>query len=211
MRFEELLDRVSDLPVFTSALLMAGRISPSDVQKQLARWVKSGKVVQLRRGLYTLGEPYRKVSPLPFLVANRLREPSYVSLQSSLAYYGMIPEFVPVVTSVTTGRPGTVTTPLGRFLYRHVKRSLFEGFREVEVGDGQKAFVATPEKSLLDLVYLTPRGDEETYLDELRLQNLETLDTRDLMQRAENSGSRKLVRAAKYLAELAGSEEYEEL
>ena len=173
MRFGELLDTVSDLPVFTSGLLITAGVSPVDVQKQLARWAKSGKVIQLRRGLYALGKPYRKVSPLPFLVANRLREPSYVSLQSALAYHGMIPEFVPVVTSVTTRRPGTVTTPLGRFLYRHVQRRLFEGFREVEVADGQKAFVATPEKSLLDLVYLTPHGDEKTYLDELRLQNLE--------------------------------------
>jgi predicted transcriptional regulator of viral defense system len=211
MKLEQLLSTVSDLPVFTSALLMTAGVSPVDVQKQLARWAKSGKVIQLRRGLYALGEPYRKVSALPFLVANRLREPSYVSLQSALAYHGMIPEFVPVVTSVTRGRPGMVTTPLGRFLYRHVQGSLFRGFREVEVGDGQKAFVATPEKSLLDLLYLTPRSDEKTYLDELRLQNLEALDTRILMEAADNSGSRKLVRAAKYLAELVGSEEYVEL
>jgi len=211
MKWTRLLATVSDLPVFTSGLLLTAGASPGDVRKQLARWGKSGKVIQLRKGLYTLGEPYRKVSPSPFLVANRLRDPSYVSLQSSLAYHGMIPESVPVVTSVTTRRPGEVKTPLGRFLYRHIKTSFFHGFREIEVGDGQRAFVATPEKSLLDLVYLTPHGDEKAYLDELRLQNLESLNTQSLGKTAESSGSPKLVRAAKYIAELGPSAEYKEL
>jgi len=211
MRFERLLETVSDLPVFTPGFLMTAGVSPEDVRKQLSRWVKSGKVVQIRRGLYALGGPYRKASPHPFLVANRLREPSYVSLQSALAWHGMIPEFVPVVTSVTTGRPGPATTPFGRFLFRHVRKPLFRGFRLVEVGDGQQAFVATPEKSLLDLVHLTPGGDESAYLEELRLQNFDTLDVPLLIETAGKSGSRKLVRAAERIAALARAEEYAEL
>jgi predicted transcriptional regulator of viral defense system len=211
MKFERLLTVASDVPVFESGLLMTYGTSPVDVRKQLARWTKDGKIIQIRRGLYALAEPYRKITPVPFLVANRLRQPSYVSLQSALAHYGMIPEYVPAVTSVTTGRPGHVRTPYGRYIYRHIKKSFFHGFREIEIGEKQSAFVATPEKGLLDLVHLTPHGDSEAYLDELRLQNLEILDIDSLVETAERSGSPKLARAAKYIAGIAGSERYEEL
>ena len=186
---------------------MSGDVSPATIQKQLARWVKAGKLIQVRRGLYTLAEPHRKVSPHPFLVANRLKGASYVSLQSAMAYHGMIPEYVPVVTSVTTGRPGTMNTTLGDFLFKHIKKSLFSGYRELEVEKGQRAFVATPEKSLLDLVYLTPQTDRWEYLEELRLQNLNVLSKKTLIGMAADSGSAKLQRAAKRILRLIESQE----
>jgi hypothetical protein len=57
-----------------------------------------------------------------------MRKASYVSLQSALAYHGAIPEHVPMTTSVTTRRPERLQTPIGPFLYRHVKRSFFFGY-----------------------------------------------------------------------------------
>jgi predicted transcriptional regulator of viral defense system len=69
------------------------------VRRQISRWVKVGRLHQLRRGLYALAPPYQKIVPHPFLVANRLVQGSYVSLQSALAHYGMIPEYVPVTYS----------------------------------------------------------------------------------------------------------------
>ena len=207
MKWKSLLSIVSTEPVFSSALLMSGDVSPGAIQKQLARWVKAGKLIQVRRGLYTLAEPYQKVSPHPFLVANRLKGASYVSLQSALAYHGTIPEYVPVVTSVTTGRPGTMNTTLGNFLFKHIKKPLFSGYRELEVEKGQRAFVATPEKSLLDLVYLTPQADRWEYLEELRLQNLNVLSKKILIGMAADSGSAKLQRTAKRILRLIESQE----
>ena len=102
--------------------------------------------------------------------------PSYVSLQSALAFYGLIPDVVPATTGITTVRPGRWETPLGLFTFRHVQADLFFGYRQTDLGSGQQAFVATPEKALLDLVYLEPEGDTPAYLRELRLQNLERLD-----------------------------------
>jgi len=211
MKWHELLRFVSDEPIFHSALLMTAGVGRAEVEKQLSRWTRAGKLVQLRRGLYALAAPYGKRPPLPFLVANELRRPSYVSLQSALAYYGMIPEYVPSVTSVTTGRPGQARTPLGVFIYRHIKTPLFAGYRRIEVADSQSAFIATPEKGLLDLIYLTPHGDEAGYLEELRLQNLEALDLKALVETARASGSAKLMRAAKRVAAIAGEEEYVDL
>ena len=116
----------------------------------------------------------------------------------------MIPEDVPSVTSVTTGRPETVRTPVGVFLYRHVKPSWFYGYEEVRWDAIQFAMVATPEKALLDLVHLTPGGDDERYLDELCLGGLEGLDVGWI--RAPAVGRPKLQRAARRLAAIAADD-----
>jgi predicted transcriptional regulator of viral defense system len=211
MKWKDFLNLVHDEPVFTSSILQVGRVSPERIQQQLVRWVKAGRIIQLRRGVYTLAEPFRKVSPHPFLMANRLKKASYVSLQSALAHYGMIPEYVPVVTSITTGRPEHLHTEMGGFIYRHIKKTFFKGFHEIEVAPSQFAFVAIPGKAFLDLVYLTPHSDSEKYLYELRLQNLDQVNRFSLLEYAEVSGSKKLIRAAKAFIQLADAERYEDL
>jgi len=213
MKFGQLLKIVDDEPVFETGLLLAGDVDPADVRRQLSRWAETGRLYQLRRGLYALATPFQKVKPHPFLVACRLVRGSYVSLQSGLAHYGLIPELVPVVTSVTTARPGRWDTPLGSYEFRHVKPDLLRGYRLTELSGRQRAFVASPEKALLDLIYLQPGGDSPCYLRELRLQNLDRLDLDELRRQADLAGSPKLRRAAAIVAELAHSEalEYEAL
>ena len=138
--------------------------------------MKSGRVLRLRRGVYALGKPYRQTMAHPFSVANALKKASYVSLQSALAHYGMIPEYVPVTTSVTTGRPEELETPAGRFQFRHVASRLFQGFAETEVSPGEFALLASPYKALVDLLYLTPGSDKSEYLVELRLTRPERFE-----------------------------------
>lgn len=213
MEFPRLIEIVGDEPLFETGLLLAGEVDPNDVRRQLSRWVKAGRLFQLRRGLYALAPPFQKVRPHPFVIANRMRRGSYVSLQSALAHYGLIPEVVPGVTSVTTARPGRWETPLGVYEFRHVKTELFFGYRLIELNSGQRAFVAMPEKALLDLTYLHPGGDSLAYLHELRLQNLERLDLEELQRMAERAGKPKLRRVAARVLELARveAEEYETL
>lgn len=206
MNFEKLLQIVGQEPVFKTSLLLAGATNPDAVRQQLTRWTQAGRLYQLRRGVYALVPPFQKTKPHPFVIANRLVNGAYVSLQSALAYHGLIPEYTPVTTSVTTGRPGHFETPLGVFDYRHIQRAWLRGYKRVEVSAEQFAFVATPEKALLDLIYLTPFADDHFFLTELRLQNLETLDVHALQELVHSSGRPKLVRAAKYLAVLAHSE-----
>ena len=188
MEFERLLDIVADEPVFETSLLLAGDADPTNTRRQLSRWTKAGRLYQLRRGLYALAPPFQKAKPHPFLVANRMVRASYVSLQAALAHYGLIPEYVPVVTSVTTARPGRWETPLGIYEFRHVKTDLLAGYRLTDLGGGQKAFVATPEKAVLDLIYLQSGGDSPDYLRELRLQNLDRLDVEELRRQDEQIG-----------------------
>jgi predicted transcriptional regulator of viral defense system len=187
---------VGDEPVFASALLRSGNTPQAQVHLQMSRWVAAGKIIQLRRGLYALAPAWRKVEPHPFVVANALRRGSYVSLHSALAFHGLIPEYVPVVTSIGPGRPQTVRNALGSFQFNHLNSRQSFGYTSVEVAARQFAFVASAEKALLDLVYLTDGGDSPAHLASLRLQNPEGLSPGTLLDLARRSGKPKLMRAA---------------
>jgi predicted transcriptional regulator of viral defense system len=211
MKWEELLAIIQSNPVFSSSLLLAGQSSASDVRRQLDRWVKSGRLLQLRRGTYAVAPPHQKDAPHPFLAANYLRRPSYVSLQSALSHHGMIPEFVPATTSVTTGRPEELDTPLGRFVFRHVKRTAFFGYMQIEISRGQAVFLASPEKALLDLLYLTPASNSTAFLEELRFEPADHFDWHRLRTHAERMGGEKLKKAIERLERITGTENDEEL
>lgn len=207
MKWQSLLTLVADEAVFSSALLFSGDVSARQVRLQLSRWVKAGRLYRLRRGLYALAPTWRKVEPHPFLIANRLQRGSYVSLQSALAFHGAIPEHVPVVTSVGPGRPETVRNPLGSFQFNHLAGGLLFGYSQLVVAPRQLAFVASPEKALLDLVHLTRGADCADYLRELRLQNPATIKLSALDELVQRSGRPKLVRAARLLGALLSAEE----
>jgi predicted transcriptional regulator of viral defense system len=212
MEFTELVEIIGAEPVFETGLLLAGNANRREIHRQLSRWRQAGKIYHLRRGLYCLAPPFQKVIPHPFLVANRMLPASYVSLQSALAYYSMIPEYVPVTTSVTTSRPASWETRLGIFDFRHIQVDFFDGYRLVDLGERQQAFIASPEKALLDLIYLEPGGETLDYLVELRLSNLNQLDWQLLKRLANRIEKPKFLRAVAALQQLAGlEEEYESL
>jgi len=205
MRFEELVEIVADEPVFETGLLLAGAVDPASLRRQLSRWTRSGRIRQLRRGLYTLAPPWERRTPHPFLVANRLVRGSYVSGLAALAFVQAIPEYVAEVTSVTPGRPHLRDTAIGRFSFRHLKPGLLFGYRQVELGGGQSAFVAEPEKALLDLIHLHPGGDDAAYLRELRL-DFDRLHLQRLEALAGICATPKLLRAAGGIRWIAGDE-----
>lgn len=205
MKFTQLLDIVGDDPVFSSSLLLAGDVDKVDIASQLSRWVASGKIVSLRRGVYIVSQRYRRREPHSFEIANRLVEPSYVSLESALSFHGLIPEAVFTTTSVTRGRPSVHDTDLGRFSYRAISADLFWGYATMRVAETpvRTALVARPEKALLDLVHLRPGGDDPAFLEQLRLDRLDTLDLDLLAQYAKRSGKPKLERACGVVARMA--------
>jgi hypothetical protein len=110
---------------------------------------------------------------------------------------------------VTAARPGRWDTPLGVYEFRHIRTDRLRGYRLTELGGGQRAFVATAEKALLDLVYLQPDGDSQEYLQELRLHELDGLNLDELERQAGLSGSPKLRRAASRVRDLARAEPQE--
>ena len=197
MKFAELISKAGELPCFTTGFLAAGQ-RLAQLRLQLNRWCKAGRLVRLTRGVYSLAEPYRKCRPEPFYIGNMLKSPSsYVSLQSALAWHGLIPEHVAETTSVTTGRPGVYQTPLGRFSYRHVNSRRYWGYQTLTSPGGLPLVVARAEKALLDLVYLTPGGAGVDFLVELRLQNTEQIDPDMLGRFAERIATPKTMQACR--------------
>ncbi len=201
MKWNSLLKLIASEPLFESAQLLSGSESPEEIRRQLSRWTALGRLMQLRRGMYALAPPHTKTAPHPLFIASRLHRPSYVSLQSALAYHGVIPEAVPTVTSVTTARPCKISTPLGVFVYRHVQVPFFHGYAQVEAVPGQRCFMADAEKALLDLVYLTPGRVTPEQVDELRLDAEDGLDPARLRALANQTAKPKLIAAAKVVSQ----------
>jgi predicted transcriptional regulator of viral defense system len=109
-------------------------------------------LIRVKKGIYL-----RTDSPVPYskeLLANLMYGPSYVSLEYALQFHGLIPEAVKTVTSVTTGRRKSFTTPVGRFEYEHLAPRYFSlGIDIVNLEEGGRAFfIASPEKALFDTI-----------------------------------------------------------
>ena len=137
--------------VVMEALSSYGR--PND---KISEMIKGSELIALRRGLYLPGPELDLPLPNNFLIANHLRGPSYVSLESALSYCGLIPERVFEISSVTTKTSKTYETAIGRFSYQHLITPYYSfGIKSVRLTDMQTALVASPEKALCDKIILT--------------------------------------------------------
>lgn len=137
-------------------------------RNNLTRWCSKGLLVKLRNQYYAFPE-YRQVPDFSRYVANRIYAPSYISLHSALSFYGMIPEEVVQLTSVTTLKTARFENAFGTFQYQNVKTPLFFGYEIKTMQNGRGLLFATPEKALLDLLYLNPYYKTEQDMEELRL------------------------------------------
>ena len=123
-------------------------IPPKTGSVFISRNLKSGLFLKLRNNYYMLQD-----SHLPlYAIANRLYQPSYISLESALSHYGMIPEVVYAVTSVTTKPTREFKTPTSVFSYQRIKKSVFAGYSPVTI-EGSVVLLAEPEKALADYLY----------------------------------------------------------
>lgn len=127
--------------------------SPAARHNQVKRALASEQLIQIKRGLYQLAPRYQRHGIHAFTVAQQIYGPSYISFESALSYHGLIPESVPTVTSATSKRLKTVSTPLGDFAYFTVPMSIFEMEVVRTVEDQHIFLMATPLKALADLVY----------------------------------------------------------
>ena len=137
-------------------------------RNNLTRWCRRGLLVKLRNQYYAFPE-YRQVPDFSRYVANRIYAPSYISPHSALSFYGMIPEEVVQLTSVTTLKTARFENDFGTFHYQNVKTPFYFGFEIKTIQSGRGLLFATPEKALLDLLYLNPYYKTEQDMEELRL------------------------------------------
>lgn len=156
MSFRRKIKEYAEVPV-THQIVAETLTEYNRPNDKISELLKSGELQSIRRGLYIPGPEVDLPIPDPFLIANHLRGPSYISLESALSYWGMIPERVYEVSSVTLKTSQIYTTPIGRFSFRHLAAPYYSfGIRSIVLGPQQVALVASPEKAVCDKIVLTP-------------------------------------------------------
>ena len=118
---------------------------------QLTQWVKKGYLLKLKNGIYAFAKAFDRIKGEE--VAALIYQPSYLSLESALFFYGFIPEMVYAYVSATSRITRTFDNQFGHFIYRHLKSELFWGYREIKTENG-RYLIAEPEKAVLDYLYL---------------------------------------------------------
>ena len=156
MNFQENIKEYSEQPLNKQLLmdLLKEYKRPYDKIDEL---VKQELLVQLKRGLYIPGTKLDISSPEPLLIANHLYGPSYISLDTALSYWGLIPERVYEISSVTTNNSKIYKTAVGRFTYKKMPLPYYSfGIRQVQLTKKQTVLMASMEKALCDKIIATP-------------------------------------------------------
>lgn len=160
------LEQFGVIPIDYATLLTAfvNYKSPKD---KIAVLVKRGDLIRLKKGLFVAAPKVHKQSLSKELIANHIYGLSYLSFESALSFYGLIPERVYSIRSVTLKRAKQFSTPIGVFDYVTVPANYFNiGIRQ-EVINNQFAFlIASPEKAICDMIIATPG---------LRIQSVKTM------------------------------------
>lgn len=153
----ETLEQLGVIPVDYSVLrsLFSDYSFP---QNKIANLEREGKIVRLKRGQYIVSDKISRELISPELIANHIYGPSYVSMESALRFYGLIPEQVFSVRSMTTNRSRRFTNSIGIFEYITVNERYYSIGIKQQIVEGRYTFlIASPEKALCDMITATPR------------------------------------------------------
>lgn len=173
----------------------------SEMTWKAKRLEEKNEITRLKRGLYVVAPEISGVRINDFLLANHIYGPSYVSMESALRYYGLIPEAVFSTLSVTVGNSTTFTNRFGTFKYIHCSDRYFPiGIRTITEDDAS-FLIASPEKALCDLIVFTPNVnlryinevkrwlDEQLRFDTEELMNFDT----DILRKCAKDGKKKTM------------------
>lgn len=189
MDFEYLIKPFGNVPLSRQVVLdlLKNYIRPND---KISELMKSGELIPLKNGLYISGSKDDYNTPEPFLIANHLWGPSYISLDSALSYWGLIPERVYEISSITMKVSKKYQTTQGRFTYRFMPSPYYSfGVKSVKLSPGQVVLIAKPEKALCDKIITTaglnlrsPAQTRTFLLDDLRidLESLRKLNLKEI-------------------------------
>lgn len=166
MTYQSFYNAWHPLACFSTAQVRA--IYPDFHRGNYSQWQNAGYIVPLRQGWYAFADYIDKPDCARY-IASRIYTPSYISLHTALSYYGIIPEAVVEITSITTRKTARFTNRFASFSYQTVKPDLFWGYEPKSMHDGQTFMLATPEKALIDLFYLYPQYSSMEEMRELRL------------------------------------------
>ena len=147
MRFESLLKTLERnrfyVFSFNEILIFYPEEKRYNLKRMIARWKKKGRLNTLKRGLYELAYPKDVMLP-DMYIANKLYGPSYVSLETALSNYSIIPEVCMAVTSITTKTTRRFRNKHGLFVYSAIQANAFRGYF-IEKQRGFNILMAEPE------------------------------------------------------------------
>ncbi|KKP80238.1 MAG: hypothetical protein A2271_02930 [Candidatus Moranbacteria bacterium RIFOXYA12_FULL_35_19] len=165
MQYLEIKDNLRDFVVFS-----ANDISKVDLdfhKQRLSEWQKKGYIKKITKGYYIFSDTQINESVL-FIIANKIFDPSYISLEMALSYYGLIPEGVYSITSVITKKTYKPVSSLGQFSYHRIKPELMFGYQLVAY-QNHNFKIAEIEKSILDYFYVNSKLKTRGEFEELRI------------------------------------------
>ena len=203
MAFRSLIKEYSETPISRQIILEILRDyqSPND---KISELLKSEDLISLRRGLYVVGYKMDLPQPEPFLIANHLRGPSYISLESALSHWNLIPERVYEISSVTTKTSKLYKTPVGRFRFQRLTTPYYScGIQNIAYSSKQTILIATPEKALCDKIVLTSKINlrsikqtKEFLIEDLRIDihALKTLQPERILEWLEDAPKQKSLK-----------------
>ncbi len=165
MNYIDFYHRLRHRPTFSTQDIR--KAFPTFDTRRLVEWQQKGYMQKIVNRWYRFTDQAIDESYL-WYVANKIYQPSYISMESALSYYGLIPEAVYKFTSVSSLKTQNFETSLGIFDYRHLKPSLLFGYRLVHWKDF-RIRMAEPEKLMLDYLYLRPALSEIADFEALRI------------------------------------------
>lgn len=177
MLYIEFKNKLSEFGIFSTTDIK--KYFPGFDRRRLSEWQDKGYIIKIRNSWYCFPE-YARHENSYWLTANLIHTPSYISLETALSWYQIVPEGAFSVTSVTTNKPRYYKTPLGDYFYNTIKPSLFFGYKfiEFDVDSGSRSFsnkintrhiqIADIEKTILDFFYLNHHYNTEYDIRELR-------------------------------------------
>lgn len=164
MRYLELKEHFKDFVLFS--LQDIRKFDRDFHRRRLSEWKEKGYIENIISGFYTFSGQKHDEKHL-FFMANQIYKPSYISLETALSYYNFIPEAVFAVMSVSTKKTKSFPTRFGKMIYRHIHPGYFFGYELVEF-DNLRFKIATPEKAVLDFLYLNTHLEKKEDMKELR-------------------------------------------
>ncbi|MDD3074691.1 MAG: hypothetical protein PHS56_09770 [Eubacteriales bacterium] len=180
-------------------------IYPEFNSNNLTRWLKQGLMLKLRQSYYSFAELLGRPD-FALYISNRIYKPSYISLHTVLAFYGMIPEAVTQITAVSSLKTAVFQNAFGVYSYKTVREDLFFGY-ELKSYENKSILFAYPEKALLDLLYLYPFYNSSQDMEELRLDESfmsSGLDLKRLDEYTSRFGSKALTRRVEIMKQTYG-------
>ena len=168
MNFVHFKNSLRDFPVFSIADIRAAHGGFD--RRRLSEWQKKKYIKKIVKGYYLFSDIDMNEGML-LAIANKIYKPSYISFETAMSHYRLIPESIYMITSASTKRTSLFETPMARFSYRTIKPALFFGYSLLSSGI-KMAFM---EKAILDYFYINPALRTEDDFASLRINREEMM------------------------------------